>query len=148
MRFHKVNGVEHKVYEPDDVLPEGLIVQSKWRDGQVGDWVKADDDCIIQILRRGRMHRSKGKNRIAEYLGTCTGTFPISKAKMDTSRRINIYSFGGNKLAEDIIIERSALNKHEKMFVTYISMGMDPESAYMKAYPTKNSRYAKVKSSQ
>jgi len=148
LRFYKVNGIEHKVYEPDDVLPKGLIVQSRWREGQVGDWIKADDDCIIQVLRRGKMHKPKGKHKVVEYLGTCTGTFPISRSKMDTSRRINIYSFGGSKLAEDIVIERTALNKHEKMFVLYMSMGMSPESAYMKAYPTKNSKYASVKSSQ
>ena len=148
MRFYKVNRVQHKVYEPEDTLPDGLIVQSDWRKGEVGDWVKADDNCIIQVLRRGKMHKPKGKNKVAEYIGTCTGTFPISKAKMDTSKRINIYSFGGNKSAEDVINERVDLNKNERMFVTYISLGMDPESAYMKAYPTKNSRYAKVKSGQ
>ena len=61
MRFYRVNGVEHKVYDPDDILPNGLIVQSNWKAGNVGDWVKADDDCIIQILRKGVMKRQKGE---------------------------------------------------------------------------------------
>tara|TARA_R100001594_G_scaffold117968_1_gene153213 strand:- start:3205 stop:3939 length:735 start_codon:yes stop_codon:yes gene_type:complete len=148
LRFYKVNRVEHKVYDPEDTLPDGLIVQSDWRKGEVGDWVKADDDCIIQVLRRGKMQKPKGKHRTVGYIGTCTGTFPISRAKMDTSKRINIYSFGGGKLSDDVIGDRTKLNKNERMFVTYVSMGMDPESAYMKAYPTKNSRYARVKSGQ
>ena len=149
MRFYKVNGVEHKVYDPDDSLPEGLIVQSNWREGNVGDWVKADDECIIQIIRRGKMHKKRGKNRVAGYVGTCTGTFSASKtAKMDTSKRINIYSFGGNKKAEDVVIDRSDLNSAERMFVSYLAMKMPPEAAYMKAFPTKNIKYAKVKSSQ
>ena len=149
MRFYKVNGLEHKVYDAEDILPEGLIVQSNWREGKVGDWVKADDECIIQILRRGKMHKKRGKNKVAAYVGTCTGTFSTSKtAKMDTSRRINIYSFGGNKKAEDVIIDRSDLNSAERMFVNYLVMKMPPEAAYMKAFPTKNLKYAKVKSSQ
>ena len=149
MRFYKVNGVEHKVYDPEDSLPEGLIVQSNWRDGNVGDWSKADDECIIQIIRRGKMHKKRGKKRVAGYVGTCTGTFSTSRtAKMDTSRRINIYSFGGNKKAEDVVIDRSNLNSAERMFINYLVMKMPPEAAYMKAFPTKNLKYAKVKSSQ
>ena len=139
MRFYKVNGVEHKVYEPEDSLPEGMIVQSNCRDGNAGDWIRADDECIIQVLRRGRMHKKRGKNRVAAYVGTCTGTFSTSKTtKMDTSRRINIYSF----------IDRSDLNSAERMFISYLVMKMSPEVAYMKAFPTKNIKYAKVKSSQ
>ena len=149
MRFYKVNGIEYKVYDPEDSLPEGLIVQSNWREGNVGDWVRADDDCIIEIIRRGKMHKKRGKNKVAGYVGTCTGTFSTSKtAKMDTSRRVNIYSFGGNKKAEDVVIDRSDLNSAERMFVNYLVMKMPPEAAYMKAFPTKNVKYAKVKSSQ
>ena len=59
MRAYRVNSIDCKVYEPDDILPEGLIVQSNWRDGQVGDWVKADDDCVIQVLRRDSMGSKK-----------------------------------------------------------------------------------------
>jgi hypothetical protein len=149
MRIYRVNGLDHKVYDSDDVLPAGLIVQSNWRKGQVGDWVKADDDCVIQVLRRGKMTRAKGKNRIREYIGTCTGTFPVSvNKKMDTSRRINIYSFGGNKSSEDIMLDRTELSKHEEVFVLYLASGMAPEDAYIKAFPTKNRNYAKVKSGQ
>ena len=149
MRFYKVNGVEHKVYDPDDSLPKNMITQSNWRTGDIGDWVKADDDCIIQVLRRGKMHKKRGKNKVAGYVGTCTGTFSASKtAKMDTSRRINIYSFGGNKKAEDVVIDRSDLNSAERMFIYYLAMRVPPADAYMKAFPTKNKKYAQVKSAQ
>ena len=149
MRFYKVNGVEYKVYDPDDVLPEGLIVQSNWREGNIGEWVKADDDCIIQVLRRGQMIKPKGKKRTASYIGTCTGTFPVNDSvKMDTSRRINIYSFGGDKLANDILIERTSLSQHEQLFVLYLASGIDAQTAYLKAFPTNNPSYAKLKSGQ
>ena len=67
---------------------------------------------------------------------------------MDTSRRVNIYSFGGNKKADDILLDRARLTKHEHLFVVYMAKGMAPKDAYMKAFPTKNGRYAEHKSAQ
>ena len=147
MRVYRVNGIEHKVYDPDDPIPDRLIVQSNWREGRAGEWVKSDDDCVIQVLRRGSMSKPKGRNKIREYIGTCTGTFPIGDSvKMDTSRRVNIYSFGGSKKADDILLDRTVLSKHEEMFVLYLASGMAAEDAYIKAFPTKNRNYAKLKS--
>jgi hypothetical protein len=135
------------VYEPNDPLPKNLKVVADWRDGHIGDWVLADDDCVIQVLRRGQMLRSKGKNKVREYVGTCTGTFPIGpNVKMDTSKRINIYSFGGNKNPEQILLDRTKLSKAEQVFVLYLAQGVKPEEAYLKAFPTNNIRYAKEKS--
>jgi hypothetical protein len=142
MRIYKVNRIEHKVYDSEDSLPDSLIVQSNWRDGQVGDWVKADDDCVIQILRRGNMLRRMGKNKIREYVGTCTGTFPTTDSvKMDTSRRSDIYSFGGQKPRERISNKKN-LSTCEEYFVTLLSSGVSPEEAYLKAFPTNNRKYA------
>jgi hypothetical protein len=141
--------VEHKVYDPDDKLPNGLIVRSNWKEGTVGDWVKADDECVIEILRQGIMKRQKGKNREVPYIGTCTGTFPAYKnSKMDTSRRINIYSFGGGKCSDDILVERESLSKCEQVFVMHLAVGLTAQEAYMKAFPTNNPGYAKFKSAQ
>jgi len=135
------------VYEPNDPLPKNLKVVADWRDGHISDWVLADDECIIQVLRRGQMLRSKGKNKIREYIGTCTGTFLISpNTKMDTSKRINIYSFGGSKNPDQVLLDRTNLSKAEQVFVLYLSQGLRPEEAYLKAFPTNNIRYAKEKS--
>ena len=149
MRYYKVNGIEHKVYDPEDQLPNGLVVIGNWRDSRTGDWVKADDDCIIQVLRKGTMTRKYGRNKVREYVGTCTGTFPVnSNVKMDTSRRANIYTFGGSKSSEDILLDRTTLTRCELVFVQFLASGMSPQESYLKAYPTKNSNYAHVKSSQ
>ena len=149
MRFYKVNGVEHKVYDPEDQLENGLVVIEDWRFSRVGDWVKADDDCIIQGLRRGEMIRKYGRNKVREYVGTCTGTFPVGKnVKMDTSRRVNIYTFGGSKSSEDILLDRTTLTRCELVFVQFLASGLSPRDAYLKAFPTKNINYASVKSSQ
>tara|TARA_R110002096_G_scaffold153690_1_gene317653 strand:+ start:594 stop:1322 length:729 start_codon:yes stop_codon:yes gene_type:complete len=146
---HNVNRLKHRVYDDEDILPSGLVIRSNWRLGQVGDWVKADDGCVIQILRRGTMHKPKGKNKAVEYVGTCTGTFMVkSTVKMDTSRRINIYSLGGNKKADDILLDREKLNKNEIIFATLLAKGFSLVDAYMKAFPTNNPGYAKVKAGQ
>ena len=148
MRFYKVNGINHTVYDPDDKLPSELKL-IEWRIANVGDWVKADDECYIQILRKGKMVVPKGRNKVREYVGTCTGTFPVtSKAKMDTSRRLNIYSFGGNKSSADVLLDRTTLSKCAHLIVMYIVSGLDPQTSYMKAFPTSNPGYAKQKSAQ
>lgn len=149
MRVYKVAGVDHKVYDPHDIVPNGMIVQADWRKGNIGDWVKADDECVIQILRKGEMLKAKGKSRTKSYIGTCTGTFPVSdKGVLDTSRRANIYSFSGRKSADEVLMDRKELSKNEGMFVSLISAGMDPQEAYMKSYPTNDPGYAKFKSGQ
>tara|TARA_R100000234_G_scaffold97129_1_gene65455 strand:- start:2581 stop:3309 length:729 start_codon:yes stop_codon:yes gene_type:complete len=149
MRVYKVNKIEHVVFEDIDELPSDVVIASDWRSAEIGDWVKADDGCYIQILRKGKMVVPKGRNKVREYVGTCTGTFPVtSKAKMDTSRRLNIYSFGGSKSSADVLLDRTVLSKHEHLFVVYIASGLSPQEAYMKAFPTVNPGYAKQKSAQ
>ena len=64
---------------------------------------------------------------------------------MDTSRRINIYSFSGNKKVDDILIDRTNLSKYELLFVTYLASGLDATTSYLRAYPTKNLHYASMK---
>ena len=124
MRIYKVNGIQHTVFDPGDPV-EHLDVVTNWRVGKVGQWVKTDDDCVTQILRRGTMLRPKGKKREVDYVGTCTGTFVVnSNTKLDSSKRINIYSFSGNK------------------------MGMKPQEAYIRAFPTSNPHYANMKAGQ
>ena len=149
MRVYKVNKVEHIVFDELDEVPKDIDIVSDWRSGKIGDWVQADDGCFIQILRKGKMVVPKGRNKVREYVGTCTGTFPVtSKAKMDTSRRLNIYSFGGNKSSADVLLDRTVLSKHEHLFVVYIASGLSPQEAYMKAFPTINPGYANQKSAQ
>ena len=149
MRYYKVNGIEHKVYDPDDRVKNGLVIIDDWRCSRIGDWVKSDDDCIIQVLRRGSMLRKYGRNKVREYVGTCTGTFPVGpNVKMDTNRRVNIYTFGGDKNSEDILLDRTKLTRYEVIFVTFLASGLSPQEAYLKAYPTNNRNYAAVKSAQ
>lgn len=148
MRVYRVNRIEHTVFDEFNEVPGNITIIDNWRNGNVGDWVRADDGCFIQILRKGKMVVRKGREKTREYVGTCTGTFPVSsKVKFDTSRRLNIYSFGGSKSSADVLLDRSSLSKYEHLFVVYITSGLSPQESYLKAFPTVNPGYAKEKSS-
>mgnify|MGYP003115975298 CR=1 FL=1 len=149
MRHYKVNKINHTVFETFDEVPKDISYHEDWRDGHIGDWVKADDGCIIQILRMGNMIKPKGKVRQVKYIGTCTGTFIVSdKTKMDTSRRVNIYSLGGNIDRDKRLEDRKGLSSREEIFVQYIASGMDARKAYLKAFPTNDPHYAGLRAGQ
>jgi hypothetical protein len=142
MRRYRISNIWHNVYEHIDEVPKDLIVIPDWRDGEIGEWVLADDGCVIEVLRRGVMKTAKGKVKTREYLGTCTGTFSTDpKVRMDTSKRDNIYSFSG-KHRQSVIYDRKDLSQSEELFVQYMVAGLSPREAYMKAFPTNKPGYA------
>jgi hypothetical protein len=143
MRRYRVKDIKHIVYDSKEEVPPKITIIKDWRKANIGDWVLADDECIIQILRKGSMLRKNGEQF---YIGTCTGTFPVSdKIKMDTSKRVNIYSFSGNATPEEVVENRREMTANEQLFVQYVAQGLSPEDAYVKAFPTNNKRYARMK---
>ena len=143
MRTYKVNNINHTVYDSIDETPPRIKVIKDWRKGTVGDWVLTDDECVIQILRGGSMLRKNGRRN---YIGTCTGTFLVlDNTIMDADKRENIYSFGGNATPEQVVQNRRKMTANEELFVQYLSSGLQPEEAYVKAFPTNNKRYARMK---
>ena len=149
MRHYKVNKIQHTVFDSEDEVPSDVHYLRDWRDASLSDWVLADDGCIIQVLRMGKMIKPKGKVREVTYIGTCTGTFTVSPSvKMDTSRRINIYSLGGHIERNQRLEDRESLSTREELFVHYLAGGMDPRKAYLKAFPTNNPSYAGMRAGQ
>ena len=137
------------MFESEDELPSGVYPIKDWRKGDIFDWVLADDGCYIQILRKGTMTKPKGKVRKVAYIGTCTGTFIVSpKTKMDTSRRVNIYSIGGDIERNQRLDDREHLSTREALFVAHLASGMDLRGAYLKAFPTNNPHYAGMRAGQ
>ena len=142
MRTYKISNTYHRVFDDKEELPPGIDVVPEWRNAKIGDWVEADDGCYIQILRRGKMKATWGKNRIRHYVGTCTGTFMCNKnTKMDTSKRENVWSLSG-KSTEKLIFDRKTLTKKEVIFVQFITSGISLQESYLRAFDTNNPRYA------
>ena len=149
MRHYTVNKVQHTVFDSEDEVPADIHYLREWRECVLSDWVLADDGCIIQILRKGTMTKPKGKVRKVDYIGTCTGTFVVSdKTKMDTSKRTNIYSIGGDIERNQRLDERENLSTREELFVQLYASGMDPRKAYLKAFPTNEPHYAGIRAGQ
>ena len=144
MRTYRVNKYKHTVYDSIDECPPNITPLKDWREAKIGDWVIADDDSVIQILRKGKMMRKKS---IRYYIGTCTGTFLVlPNTIMDTDRRPNIYSFGGYGTPEEVVKNRKHLTANEEIFVKNLMLHKEaPEEAYVNAFPTNNKRYARVK---
>ena len=146
MRHYKVNRLYHVVYESLDEVPAEVKrrIKDERSDASIGDWIKTDDGCYMEVLRSGEMTKAKGKNRKVSYIGTCTGTF-LSSSKIDSSRRENIYTLSGSAPKT---MTRKNLNKYERLFVQYLSSGLKPVEAYIKAFPTNNPGYANFKSAE
>lgn len=145
MRSYTIKNVEHIVYDNPTEVPIGFAILDNWKKAEIGDWVLADDKCVIQILRKGSM-LNQGKYKM-EYVGTCTGTFVISdKSKMDTQKRKNIYSFGGNKDHDEVLRSRKSATAQEVAFAKYLVRGFTPEEAYLKSFGnSKSNKYAKAR---
>lgn len=144
MRDYMVKGIKRLVYEDDTELPANFIFIENWKEGQVGDWVKADDGCYVEILRRRSMRPHRKNIRHArEYVGTCTGTYMINPSStMDTVKTHNIYSFGGTKTSSKNLFDRKKTNSREQLFCLYIAQGIPAVDAYTKVYETNNRKYA------
>ena len=55
MRSYAIKGIDHIVYDDLTEVPSSIYFLDNWRDADLGDWVFTDDNCVIQILRRGKM---------------------------------------------------------------------------------------------
>lgn len=125
-------------------LPSEIKYREDWRDADIGDWILADDGNIIQILRKGSM-LNQGRYRL-NYVGTCCGTYTCSPStRIDTVRRRNIYSISGKKTPLEVVSDRKKATTKEVLFAKYISLGLSPQEAYVKAYGTRSNKYANVK---
>jgi hypothetical protein len=145
MRSYTISKIDHVVYDDVTELPDGFSFSNNWREADIGDWVQADDGCIVQILRSGIMKKPRGKVREVKYLGTCTGTFSTAKStKFHTDPFDNIYSFSGKKYQQGSLKDRKDPTTNEVLFAQYVSKGVSPEEAYLKVYKTKNRKHAYI----
>ena len=144
MRKYTVKNQSYTVYDSPDEFPEDMQFLDDWRAGDVEDWVLADDNCIIQILRVGYFSRPTKKVKALKYVGTCTGTFICKKTyKMDCDKRENIYNISG-KSPYTQTIERESVTHRERLFAEFISQGMERTEAYLRAFTTKSRHHAQA----
>ena len=68
MRSYTIKGKEHHVYDLESELPDDVYPIENWRDGDVGDWVRADDNAYVQILNKKKLGKT-------DTIQTCVGTY-------------------------------------------------------------------------
>ena len=149
MKSQKIKGVEHFVYEDENEFRKhypNTPLTSAWKTAEIGDWVKADDGGVCQVLRKRQIkHPSDSETRVwaSHYIGTVVGTFlTFKKAKMDTdfSNHPNRYTFTTNKVVNSN--RRAECTRQEIRFAqAYVALlpkvtthGFTIEDVYYNAY--------------
>tara|TARA_R100000789_G_scaffold96139_1_gene97271 strand:+ start:253 stop:1041 length:789 start_codon:yes stop_codon:yes gene_type:complete len=157
MKHQSIKGKKHYVFEGEkeykdffkDTADKDIIY---WKDGKEGDWVKADDGGIIQLLKVSSniSHPNDRKNyKLNEgWCRTIVGTFLIGKnSTMDTdfNKHKNRYTFSKTIGKKKNIHKRENATKREKIFTTDIVAGYGPVKAYMDAFGQTNEKNARRK---
>ena len=97
MRTYKIKGKEHHIYDLKSELPDGIYINTDWKNARSGDWVLADDGAYIQVLESKQM----GKTYVIQ---TCVGTYSTN-GSMNTSERESRYTLNG-KHPDTVLKER------------------------------------------
>ena len=144
-----IKGIAHFLYSTQNfkrAFPENDIVLNNWRNGNEGEWVFTDDNCIVQILKRGYITDKKGNKN--PYIRTICGTFSV-KGNNDMEGKIaeNIYTFSRTNEYKRFI-KKEGVTSREVLFAQYIAKGGDAISSYKQAYTTDNESYARSRSTQ
>lgn len=102
-------------------------VNYDWRHAEVGEWVVADDGCVLEILRN-----SKG------FVRTIVGTYVSRLMDMDTdfTKRENRYVLGSNGTTNRFknVSRRKELTRGETLFAIFLLTGRNDEEAYCLAF--------------
>ena len=133
MRTYTIKGEDHMVYDLESELPSGTVINPDWKNSRVGDWVRADDDAIIQILDRKKIGATTA-------VMTCIGTYSIT-GTMDTTERGNRYNFSGERNYVSAT-KRKNPTQREILFAKRIALGERPVDAYLAVYDAKSRSYA------
>jgi cell division protein FtsL len=158
MRYQSIKKVRHYVYEniEDYKLhnPDGMYPLSDWRDAEEGDWVFADDKCIVQLLKVSNSidHPNDRKNyKYAKgWVRTVVGTFLNRRSSyMDTDfdAHKNRYTFSKTiKNPSSRVRKRKKVTNKEKVFTTNVAVGMGAVRSYMDAFSEPSVNKAEKKS--
>jgi hypothetical protein len=152
-----IKGKTHYVFKDEEEYEEffnGKAGEIKyWKEGEEGDWVKADDGGIVQLVKVSNNinHPGDSKNyKVATgWCRTVVGTFLKTKnAVMDTDfkQHPNRYTFSKKiKDTRKRVKERKNVTKNEKIFSVNVATGMGAVKSYMEAYNEIDSTKAKKK---
>jgi hypothetical protein len=133
MESDDINGVKHFVFADEAEFRKYHFTEpivTDWRNAAKGDWVRADDGGIVQILRASG---STGIKHPVRMLGTIVGTFPTSRWNtMDTNFTLHPNRYVVSSLTDKERRERKKgkpLSAKDMLIVHHMLTGMMPEEA-------------------
>ena len=150
-----IRGKTHYVFESEEeyrgCFKEEASDIRPWKKGKEGDWVKADDGGIVQLLKVSDNINHPGDSdnyKVASgWCRTIVGTFIKTKnATMDSDfkQHPNRYTFSKKiKDTSKRVKERKNVTKNEKVFSVNVATGMGAVKSYMEAYNEVDSNKAK-----
>ena len=128
------NKDEFYEHEDDDFCED-------WRESKTGDWILTDDGQVCKVLKRGIF--SSGK----EYIRTLLGSYPIrDNIQISGKPADDIYRFTKSTRPRHSKEKIESPTRREVVFAKYCANGMPPEQAYLRVFPTNNSKYAQTAS--
>jgi len=136
-----VKGVEYNLYSDEaefrEKNPKEEIIED-WRSADIGQWIRADDGKVMQIIHRWNMKdTSIGLNKKNDFIRTLLGTASTGKyTKLAGEPAKNIYCFINYKRGGKPTLR-------EKRFAKMVAMGSNPTNAYLNCYETNNYDYAR-----
>lgn len=138
---------EHTVYDSlEEAKSNGVVATKHWYEPsiQIGEWVIADDGYIVQCLHRTRIINKNHKSgQYTDIFRFPQGTFGVYYNR-DGVRSPNTKNFygavtNGNRTSmgnTPSIGRYLTIKKRE--FVTWMTLGYDPYTSYMKAFSPQN----------
>lgn len=117
-------------------------IKSPWyrSDVEIGDWCVSDDGYVLQLLHKNTLiNKRHVSGQKTDYYRFCTGTVWVYYGKRGKN---NIKNFYGNVASshKSSLGNTPSLGRYmtvkKKYFVTLLASGVDPYSAYVKAYKT------------
>jgi len=148
MKFEKkiIKGKTHVLYPSSETFynEHPYLRDAKlnnWRSGDTNQWVLTDDECIVQVLKKGFVKNPDETK--SYYIRTICGSYLLkSKKEMYGNIAENIYTFSGTNEYKRQLEKKDGTSK-EIIFAQYIATGEKPVDAYLKTYETDNPKYAK-----
>lgn len=135
-------------FENHNLELHGIVppLVKNWRKAEEGDWVIADDNGIVQILRKGVCKSGGFHRRNYNYFRTIVGTFVNSKwYLMDTDMSSRVYPEARyrwpgakRKTLWERIAKRQKLTRKERYFCIRVATGNDPIEMYQEIYGATN----------
>ena len=130
-----IKGKAHYLYHNIENFEKAYSDYGKlnnWRLGDTGEWVLTDDNCIVQILKRGMCVGEQ------HYVRTICGSYLVeAKKEMYGQIAENIYTFSGTNEYKRFL-KKSNYTPKEVLFAQYVATGDDPVDAYLRTYKTNN----------